>query len=107
MQEEVQKTVEFFKQDLDRPTSMKMRMNIPILNALWKLVTGETYDYDDPRLLQIVDKISLMMSSSSNFGAISLFPWLKHVIPEATGYNTVIKSQQAVYDLIEEQYMWP
>ena len=83
---------------------MKSRMNIPILNALWKLVTGETYEYDDPKLLQIVDKLALMMASSSNFGPTTLFPFLKHIIPEMSGYNLVMSSQQAVFDLIEEQY---
>ena len=40
-----------------------MSLNIPILNALWRITTGEKFDYDDKKLKSIIEKVEIMFSS--------------------------------------------
>ena len=39
--EEVEKMVEMLSQDTGKPTQLSLKLNIAIINALWKILTGE------------------------------------------------------------------
>ena len=41
IQEEVEKCVEMLSQETGKVTQLSLKLNIAILNALWKLLTGE------------------------------------------------------------------
>ena len=68
--EEARKLVEMLKEgdDLGQETCLKLKMNIPILNALWVLITGEKMEYKDKRLMSVVQKVDKMMTSVSRAG---------------------------------------
>ena len=78
------------------------KLNLPILNALWKVTVGERFEYDNPRLLSIVERLTeafklLMRPNRALFVA---FPWLRKIFPnffirEITVFTDII-------DLMEE-----
>ena len=63
-QEEVSKTKTLLEKDLDSPVSLKMALNVPILNALWRIMTGKTLDYNDEALMELIHKIERLFSST-------------------------------------------
>ena len=44
------------------------QLNVSILNALWHILTGETMEYDNPRLNEIIEKFYIMMARSNTVG---------------------------------------
>ena len=54
LNEEVQKLIEVYKQDLSKPVDLSNTMNISIVNALWHIITGEKLDLQDPKLTKII-----------------------------------------------------
>jgi len=85
-----------------KPTSLKLQLNVSILNALWHILTGETMEYDNPRLNEIIEKFYIMMARSNTVGPASLFPWLKYVIPKQCGYTNTKEANDAVAKIIED-----
>lgn len=102
--EEVQRCVKFFKEDVGKEVCLNLKLNIPILNALWHIISGEKLDYNDEHLLDIVHKVDVMMTTIDVSSVINLFPWLKYICPEATGYSKTINAYLGIRKLIEQQY---
>ena len=98
------KTIAFLEEEVDRPTSLKTKLNVPILNALWRITTGQTFQYNDPKLMEVVRRIETMFSSTNVTGALSLMPWLKHVIPDQLGYTVAMEALEGVKDLVMKSY---
>lgn len=102
--DEVDKCLELVRREVGTETCLKFKLNIPILNALWKIISGEALSYDDPKLHLIVSRLNDMMTSVDIAGPLNLFHWLKHVAPKQTGYEKIVKTTGAVYELIDEQF---
>ena len=45
---------------VNRPVDLSHSFNLPILNALWTFTSGNQFSYDDPRLHQVLEKITSM-----------------------------------------------
>ena len=60
--EEATKLIVVLSKKLGTTTSLKLQLNISILNAMWHILTGETLEYDDPRCKTIIEKFSVMIS---------------------------------------------
>ena len=41
IQEEIEKCIELLRKEVGKPTQLNLKLNIAIINALWKLLTGE------------------------------------------------------------------
>ena len=41
IQEEIEKCIELLRKEVGKPTQLDLKLNIAIINALWKLLTGE------------------------------------------------------------------
>ena len=41
IQEEIEKCIELLRKEVGKPTQLDLKLNIAIVNALWKLLTGE------------------------------------------------------------------
>ena len=44
--EEIEKCLEILSLEVGKPTQLNLKLNIAILNALWKLLTGEKASFD-------------------------------------------------------------
>jgi len=104
IQEEVEKCVEMLSQEAGKVTQLSLKLNIAILNALWKLLTGEKLDYDSSKSKEIVERFNEMFRNSNIGGLIRVFPWLKHIIPGYIGYTNMKKVNETVQAMVEESY---
>ena len=64
-------------QDVGKETSLNLKLNLSIVNALWLLLSGERFSLEDPKLKAIVSKFDAALRLESNsslhqlLGAIS------------------------------------
>ena len=62
MEELITEEINQFKQLIDtykgEPFDIINKLNLPILNALWKVTVGERFEYDNPRLIDIVHRLT-------------------------------------------------
>ena len=41
IQEDIEKCIDLLRKEVGKPTQLDLKLNIAIINALWKLLTGE------------------------------------------------------------------
>ena len=41
---------------MEKPIDFGTNLNLPIINALWRITVGEKFDYNDPKLLDICSR---------------------------------------------------
>ena len=62
MEDLITEEINQFKQLIDthkgEPFDIINKLNLPILNALWKVTVGERFEYDNPRLIDIVHRLT-------------------------------------------------
>jgi len=98
--EEISKAMDFLREVAGpKPVQLFSKFNIFIVNSLWALISGESLDYADPKLQNLILKINAMMTSVSTIGAIDIFPWLKYVAPNFFGYAVLKKAMDNVYEI--------
>jgi len=57
--DEVTELVTWIKKQNGSPVELHRRFSLATVNTLWRVVTGERYEQDDPRITNIVDQIEL------------------------------------------------
>merc|ERR1719461_2779256 len=83
----IQEEVEMFKSLINKTTGQPFdfinQLNLPILNALWRVTVGERFEYDNPRLLSIVRRLTEAFEIFGNPSQALLiaYPWLAKIIP--------------------------
>lgn len=69
-----------------------------IINVLWTLTAGTRISRDNQQLQKLLD---LMDARAKAFdmsgGALTRYPWLRHVLPEGTGYNLIKRLNGELY----------
>ena len=106
IQEEVIQFKTFLHEHSVEPFDIAHRLNLPILNALWKMTVGERFDYDDSRLLNLCQKSSecLKMFVSTKQAIIYNYPWVEK-IPGASrvfDFQTMRRTLHQLVDLMQE-----
>ena len=82
MEELIEEEVHALKAFLDKKTGeafdIAPLLNLPILNALWKVTVGERFDYEDRKLVDICERMGKMfrINFSAKMGMIFSYPWL-------------------------------
>ena len=104
--EEAQKLIATFSKRIGKVTSLKLQLNVSILNAMWHIMTGEILEYDDPRCKEIIEKFYIMMARSNAVTPLLMWPWLRYIIPKQSGYTNTKEATERVTELIEESYDW-
>ena len=93
----------------DRPLNM---FHIPVINVLWCIVAGERFDYEDPKLIDFVNKVAAMMKAPLFQPDASTFlPFLAKLLPNIdqpasygplpelkSFFNDTIKQHQDTFD---------
>ena len=41
---------------MNEPIDFGTNLNLPIINALWRITVGEKFDYNDPKLLDLCSR---------------------------------------------------
>jgi hypothetical protein len=96
--DEVAHFTTYLQQFAGQPVDMAGRFNLPILNALWRVTVGERFDYDDPQLVDIIERMGdLLKRSHGPASLISLTqPWLFKLFPSFLGRAETLRLH---YDL--------
>ena len=78
--------------------------NLPILNALWRVCTSESYEYDDPKLTAIINKMTefFKLAGDKSVFFIIKFPWLFRLFPTLLKRDVHISINQDMMQLIEK-----
>ena len=58
IKEEVAQFKKLIEKNIGEPIDFMNKLNLPILNALWKVTVGEKFDYDDKKLVDIVKRLT-------------------------------------------------
>ena len=106
IQEEVKQFKIFLHEHSVEPFDIAHRLNLPILNALWKMTVGERFDYDDSRLLNLCQKSSecFKMFVSTKQAIIYNYPWVEK-IPGASrvfDFQIMRRTLHQLVDLMQE-----
>ena len=85
MEEMIKEEIVQFKQLLNGvmadPVDFAHRLNLPILNALWHVTVGERFSYDNPKLADIVERLTetFKIFASPNQAVLTSYPWLMYI----------------------------
>ena len=88
MEEMINEEVAHFNEEIRKaegePFDFINKFNLPILNALWRMLVGERFEYDDPRLISIIKRMTEWLKRSANPGQILVlcYPWLVKLFPK-------------------------
>lgn len=56
--EEIKELIDSFKKSVGRPITTLNKFNAPVVNVLWRLVTGERHMHDDPKLQKLIQGLT-------------------------------------------------
>ena len=110
LEELIMDEVKMFKHLLDtevgQPIDIATKLNLPILNALWKVTVGERFDYDDPRLLDICQRLTetFKVFVGTKF-ALNTYPWMRRVFSKWLSTDFILQSLHDVIDLMKENIL--
>nr|WBB44916.1 methyl farnesoate epoxidase [Chrysogorgia stellata] len=76
--------------------------NLPVINILWRIVTGRRYKIDDPEVLQIIRSINDFAVSSAQNSVLIPFPWLRHIVPKWSGFEALRDTRDKMHQLLKE-----
>ncbi len=96
--EEVQQFCGLLDQRLDEPISVRNIFNISVVNALWTLIAGKRFELNDPDLIEIVHKTDRLVAESSNVTLVNLFPSVRHIAPQLSGWT---QTSSIMFDVID------
>ena len=107
-EEFIQEEVELFKDLIlkngEEPFDFINKLNLPILNALWRLTVGERFEYDDPKLISIVHRLTEAFKRFGKPEAVMVFafPWITKIYPKAFGRDETLSVNHDIQDLMTE-----
>jgi methyl farnesoate epoxidase / farnesoate epoxidase len=79
---------------------------LPMLNTIWVMLAGVRYDLDDVELLKLQKILTDMFSSMDVTGTLfNHFPWLRFVMPDASGYTQYMEAHQKLWSFLQEELL--
>jgi len=108
MEEMVKEEVAQFKKLIDKsiaePFDFMNKLNLPILNALWKVTVGEKFDYDDERLIDIVKRLTkgFEVFGKPSMTILMAFPWSRKYFSSLLEWTLVEEILQDLADMMQE-----
>ena len=101
IQEEIRALNHSLSNDLNKPITIKNKFNISVINALWTLIAGHRFELDNPELLDLVKKVDKLTETSLK-DPLNVFPWLRHVAPDLSGWTENCKKMVDVITFIKK-----
>ena len=93
-------------QEMDSPIKINGRFSANVLNILWRLVADQRLDQSDPKTQKYIATVSEFFKTIGPGCPLNVAPWLRHFLPEWSGYSALIRHREAVAaifgDLIKE-----
>ncbi|XP_008549892.1 methyl farnesoate epoxidase-like [Microplitis demolitor] len=83
---------------------MNKVFDIAVLNSLWILLAGKRFSYDDSKVENILATVHEAFKSNDTLGGIiSHFPFLRFIIPELSGYTSLMKVLHTLWNFIDDE----
>ncbi|XP_011310802.1 probable cytochrome P450 303a1 [Fopius arisanus] len=77
---------------------------VPILNTLWKMMSGKRYNADDRRLNHLQRILTTLFKECDMIGCLfGHFPILRYVAPVASGYKQFMEIHQQLWSFLNEE----
>lgn len=75
-----------------------------LLNAIWSMYAGDRFSYTDHRYTRFVAQqaIDFIRGTGPTGRALVLTPWLRHVLPKASGFQQIRNSNFKVVEAIKK-----
>ena len=104
IQDEVKQFTSFLKQFTDVPVDFEGKFNLPVLNSLWRISSGESFEYTDQQLVNITKKLTEFFKKTGQ-PISSLFltqPWIFKLFPNFLGRRDDMMMNRSITHLMEE-----
>ena len=92
---------ESLTKDAGKRLNLRHRFNISVINALWTIISGKRVALDDPELLKLVHIVDEMTVKAGKRKLIDAFPWMRHIIPKASGWQDLTEAMSLILNFIE------
>jgi hypothetical protein len=99
--EEVKEVLEFLKEyaATSQPVAMDRRFQLAVVNSLWSMSTGKRFKHNDPILNDMLNSFMDVMNKLSKSMILLFAPWLRHVAPVLSGWNSLKESLDKILGL--------
>ena len=81
--EELVQFTAFLKTFVGKPFEISPKFSLPLINILWRLASSEQFEYDDPQLVKLLEKVTLLfqVQVSPEDKIMLAFPWMGKFAP--------------------------
>ncbi|CAL8071158.1 unnamed protein product [Orchesella dallaii] len=102
---DVHEAIDWMKKDMDEHGTVEVfkMYKVGVINALGCIVSGERQSKEDQSFCHLVDAMLEAVQYSVKSGLFFLY-WLKNIIPEASGYNYLVKTTDDLHDYVEKLF---
>ncbi|OAD53437.1 hypothetical protein WN48_09993, partial [Eufriesea mexicana] len=84
------------------PRRLKLLITPAVINVLWFVAAGRSF-CNGPKLEQFVNLLERRSQAFNMIGGIlTIFPWIRHIAPEASGYNLLDTLNNELKDFLME-----
>ncbi|KOC63435.1 putative cytochrome P450 305a1 [Habropoda laboriosa] len=86
------------------PVPIHTTFDIAVLNSLWCMFAGHRFDYENDKLIEILEVVHDAFRLMDTMGGIvSQMPFLRFIIPELSGYNELMRILQKLWNFLDEE----
>lgn len=83
---------------------MPDHFSVHILNTLWLMMAGIRYESDNKDLKLLQNLLTELFANIDMMGALfSHFPFLSHIAPEASGYNSFVSCHNNIHKFVRSE----
>merc|ERR1712212_90334 len=108
MEEMIKEEVDLFTEEIRKsegePFDFINKFNLPILNALWNVTVGQRFDYNDPKLTSIIERLTKWFKRQAHPASflVLVYPRLFKLFPKFLDYNQSVDTSHDILDMIKE-----
>ena len=75
------------------------------MNVLWRLLTGEKFDYESEKLQSLVNRLTLMFQRYGRPSAFLnvAFPWISKIYPKSLNRHESVNVSHDILDLMRQK----
>ena len=107
IQEETQKFCSELRQECQKgPIDLSNRFNVMVINILWRIIGGKSFDYKDQQFAELVQHLTKGFSAIAPTPKLALlfaFPFLRKLFPKLTGFDVLKRGYHGVYKFLEQE----
>jgi len=77
--------------------------NLPVINVLWEITTGEIFSYQDPKMAKIIHQLAEYVQNTGRSLVVFLIclPWLGKLFPQAMGRKNDIQVNKEIVEMMK------